>query len=144
MRQESIGVVPTGCATSISVATTAIFSLKKRHGRTRVIANNFEKYMSIQVGRVIFVDSFQFTLSSLDSFANTMDNEDFVSVKKEFTSVVVGEESPHCHNYGEDESTCSLCLENEKVRVHQRAFGSEVSTDHCHNYKRRRIVTCVR
>ena len=36
-------------------------TLKKKHGKTRVIANNLETYMSFSAGQLQFLDSFQFT-----------------------------------------------------------------------------------
>ena len=103
---------------------------QKGHGRTWVIATNFEKYMSIQVGKVLLLDSFQFTLSSLDPLANTMENEDFVVMKKEYSGRDV---MHHCHNYDENETECGICQENRKIEI-CRQFGTELSTGNCHNY----------
>ena len=69
-----------------------IRGLKKRHGRVRIIPTNIDRYLAIQVGRVQFLDSFQFTLQGLDSLVSTMEDKDFVHLKKEFGF----EESSHC------------------------------------------------
>ena len=47
-------------------------ALGKRHGRTRVIAQNFEKYMSFSVGRLQFLDSMQFMPGSLETLVQTL------------------------------------------------------------------------
>ena len=61
-------------------------ALQKRHGKVRVIPTNMEKYLSIRVGRLQFIDSMQFTGGkSLDSLVKTLTNDkDFRYTKEAF------------------------------------------------------------
>ena len=43
----------------------------------RVISQNMEKYLSISVGRLKFLDSFQFTPQSLDVLSKTLEDDEF-------------------------------------------------------------------
>ena len=63
-----------------------IKALQKRHGKVRVIPTNMEKYLSIRVGRLQFIDSMQFTGGkSLDSLVKTLTNDkDFRYTKEAF------------------------------------------------------------
>ena len=49
-------------------------ALRRRHGHTHIIPTNFEWVLVMQVGRVLFLDSMQFT--------DTLNDEDFVETKK--------------------------------------------------------------
>ena len=49
-----------------------IRAVKKRHRNIRVIPNNMERYLAIGIGQVQFLDSFQFTMKSLDDLVATM------------------------------------------------------------------------
>ncbi len=44
----------------------------------RIIAQNFEKYMSFTCGNFMFLDSFAFLSSSLDTLANNLTDEQFI------------------------------------------------------------------
>ena len=46
-------------------------ALKREFGKVSVIPQNIEKYLSLPVGRLKFIDSFQFTSQSLDNLVNT-------------------------------------------------------------------------
>ena len=58
--------------------------MKKRHGNLRVIPNNMERYLAVSIGQVQFLDSFQFTMKSLDDLVATMSDEDFVFMRQLF------------------------------------------------------------
>ena len=57
----------------------------EKHGEIRVIPTNFERFMSFSIGRLQFLDSFQFTQQSLEKLAKTLKDEDFVYTRKEFS-----------------------------------------------------------
>ena len=48
----------------------------------RCIPNNMEKYISFSLGRLRFIDSYQFLLSGLDSLVSTNKHEDFEIIKR--------------------------------------------------------------
>ena len=52
-----------------------IKALKNSHGNVRVIPTNMEKYMAFSVGQLQFLDSFQFTMQSLDGLVKTLDEK---------------------------------------------------------------------
>ena len=52
-------------------------AVRKHHGRIDVIPNNFERYQSFTIGKIKFLDSFQFLPASLDSLAQQMKESDF-------------------------------------------------------------------
>ena len=54
-----------------------VTSLKSEFGNVQVIPQNMEKYLSISVGRLKFLDSFQFTLQSLDALVKTLADDEF-------------------------------------------------------------------
>ena len=53
-----------------------INALNQTHRNIRIIPNNMEKYVAFSVDQLQFLDSFQFTMQSLDSLVSTIDNED--------------------------------------------------------------------
>ena len=59
-------------------------AVKDRHGKVRVIPTNMERYLAVSIGRVQFLDSFQFTMTSLENFVETTDDEDFLFTKQMF------------------------------------------------------------
>ena len=61
-----------------------IKAAKKRHGPIRVIPNNMERYTSFSIGQVQFLDSFQFTMQSLDNLAKTLTNDDCKRTREAF------------------------------------------------------------
>lgn len=63
-----------------------IRALKKRHAKIRIIPTNIEKFLVIQIGRVMFLDSFQFTLAGLDSLVTTDATRRFCSAEKRIWS----------------------------------------------------------
>ena len=52
-------------------------ALKSEFGKVSVIPQNIEKYLSLSVGRLKFIDSYQFTSQSLDNLVNTLEDEEF-------------------------------------------------------------------
>ena len=58
--------------------------LKKQHGKPRVIANKMETYKSFSVGQLQFLDSSQFTSTSLEDLVNTLSPEEFGYTSKGF------------------------------------------------------------
>ena len=52
-------------------------SLKSEFGMVRVIPQNLEKYLSLSVGQLKFLDSFQFTSKSLDVLSKTLEDDEF-------------------------------------------------------------------
>ena len=56
----------------------------KKHGRINVIPNNFERYQSFSIGRLKFLDSFQFLQSSLEGLAKQMNAGDFLQTARFF------------------------------------------------------------
>ena len=61
-----------------------IRALKPEHGKVRIIPTNMDKYLAIQVGRLLFLDSLQFTLQSLETLASTLHIGDFVHTQDFF------------------------------------------------------------
>ena len=56
--------------------------------KINVIAQNAEKYMAFYIGKLSFIDSFQFMSSSLDKLAGNLEDRDFIYTKKYFTDPV--------------------------------------------------------
>ena len=52
-------------------------SLKSQFGRVTVIPQNLEKYLSLSVGQLKFLDSDQFINQSLDKLVYTLDDDEF-------------------------------------------------------------------
>ena len=52
-------------------------SLKSEFCKVRVIPQNMEKYLSLSVGKLQFIDSFQFTPQSLEALVETLGDDDF-------------------------------------------------------------------
>ena len=86
----------------------------------------------MRVGRIRFLDSAQFTLMGLDQLAETMENGDFIEMKKEFSGKNGREKTLHCHKKDENNSTCPLCIENKEIEICAN-FGNEIAMHHCHN-----------
>ena len=49
--------------------------IKRKHGKTNVIPNNSELYISFDVGCLKFLDSMQFLSCGLDTFAEQFSND---------------------------------------------------------------------
>ena len=58
--------------------------VKPRHGKVRVIPTNMEKFLVIQIGKLMFLDSFQFAPQSLESLVKTLNEDDFIHTKSIF------------------------------------------------------------
>ena len=61
-------------------------ALKSEFGKVRVIPQDMEKYLSLTVGQLKFIDSLQFTNQSLDSLVDTLDNGEFRYFVESFTT----------------------------------------------------------
>ena len=57
-------------------------ALKSEFGKVRVIPQNMEKYLSLTVGQLKFIDSFQFTPKGLDVLAKTLADDEFRYLRK--------------------------------------------------------------
>ena len=58
----------------------------KTIGEVRVIPQNREKYLSLSVGQLKRIDSFQFTPQGLDNLAKTLEDDEFRYLSKSCTS----------------------------------------------------------
>ena len=59
-------------------------------GKLSVIPNGLEKYMSFTIGnKLIFIDSFQFLSSSLDSLVKSLNTDDLKYLSQEFDNNVL-------------------------------------------------------
>ena len=61
-----------------------IHAIQRRHGRVRVIPTNIEKYMAFSVGRLQFLDTYQFMPEPLDKLVKTLDDGEFIYTRREF------------------------------------------------------------
>ena len=52
-------------------------ALKSEFGKVRVMPQIMEKYFSLKVGQLIFIDSFQFTPQGLDKLTKTLEDDGF-------------------------------------------------------------------
>ena len=62
-----------------------IKALKKKYGKTRVIATNMESYITFSVGQLQFLDSMQFTNASVEKLATTLSREELMYTRESFT-----------------------------------------------------------
>ena len=60
-------------------------AVRREHKRIDVIPNNFERYQSFSMGRLKFLDSFQFLSYSLDALAKNLEDNDFKHVAHRFS-----------------------------------------------------------
>ena len=59
-------------------------AVRRQHGRIQVIPNSFEGYQSFSIGRLKFLDSFQFLPCSLAALSKQMKSEDFAITTRFF------------------------------------------------------------
>ena len=59
-------------------------AIQKKHGSCSVVPNNMEKFMSVSVGQVRFIDSMQFMTSSLESLAANLSPEEMHHTHSQF------------------------------------------------------------
>ena len=52
----------------------------------RVIPTNMERFMAFSIGQLQFLDTFQFTMKSLDELVSTLDDNDFKFTQELFTT----------------------------------------------------------
>ena len=60
--------------------------MNSSHGPVRVIPNSMEKFMAFSVGQLQFLDSFQFTMQSLDELVKTLNDDDFKYTREIFST----------------------------------------------------------
>ena len=60
-------------------------AVRRKHKRINVIPNNFERYQSFSIGRLKFLDSFQFLSYSLDALARNLEDNYFKHVAQRFS-----------------------------------------------------------
>ena len=60
-------------------------ALKSEFGEVRVIPQNMEKYLSVTVDRLKFIDSLRVTYQSLESLVKTLEVDEFKYVREEFS-----------------------------------------------------------
>ena len=61
-------------------------ALKSEFGIVGLIPQNLEKYLSLSVGQLKFLDSFQFTPKSLDVLSKTLEDDEFKYIVKSCTT----------------------------------------------------------
>ena len=61
-----------------------INAVKKEHGPMPIVPSNIERFLSFSIGRLQFIDSFQFASESLDKLAKNMRDEDLLLTQKAF------------------------------------------------------------
>ena len=67
-----------------------IGTVKPWHGDISVIPNTDEKYTSIKIGKVTFIDSFQFMPSSLKSLSKDLADDQYQEMMRYLKSVYGG------------------------------------------------------
>ena len=60
--------------------------LKWEFGKVKVIPQNMEKYLSLSVRQLKFIDSFQFTPKGLDQLAKTLGDDEFRYLIESYTN----------------------------------------------------------
>ena len=60
--------------------------MKSEFEKVTAIPQNMEKYLSLSVGQLKFIDSFQFTPQGLDNLANTLGDDEFRYLSESITS----------------------------------------------------------
>ena len=61
-------------------------ALKSEFGKIRVIPQNLEKYLSLSVGQLRFLDSFQFAPQGLDALSKTLEDDEFRYLVESYTT----------------------------------------------------------
>ena len=62
-----------------------IRAVKEKHGKIRVIPTNMEKYLSITIGQLQFLDSMQHVGgASLDKYSKTLNDDELRYTKEAF------------------------------------------------------------
>ena len=60
--------------------------IKRRHGKISDIPNNYKRYISFIVVRLMFLDSMQFLSCGLDKLADQMSDDQFIHLKTAYTT----------------------------------------------------------
>ena len=59
------------------ITSRVVKALNSEFGKARVIPQNIEKYLSLTMGQLKFIDSFQYTPKVLDALAKTLVGDEF-------------------------------------------------------------------
>ena len=109
-----------------------VTSLKSEFGKVRVIPQNMEKYLSISVGRLKFLDSFQFTPQSLDVLSKTLEDDEFKYLSESCIGVsfeLVWRKGVYPYDYMD-----SFYRFEETELSPQEKFFNKLSGDSCCSY----------
>ena len=74
------------CASASYDGHLIVKSLKNEFDKVRVIPQNLEKYISLSVGQLKFLDYLHFTIQSLDSLVNTLEDDEFRYLEESYTT----------------------------------------------------------
>ena len=69
-------------------------AVKPRHGDIQCIPSNTERYISFTINDVVFIDSCQFMMSSLDKLVDNLAEDKFFQLKRYLESVYRREDNP--------------------------------------------------
>ena len=61
-----------------------INAAKKDHGKISIVPTNMERFLSFSIGRMQFLDSYQFAPEPLEKLANTLSDDDMSLTKEAF------------------------------------------------------------
>ena len=89
-------------------------AVKPRHGKITVILDNMECYMSFTINDVMFIDSCQFMLSSLDKLSSNLSKDQFKETKKYLESFYVQQS-----NQTQTNNVTGGGEEGEAMQVHE-------------------------
>ena len=104
-------------------------ALKSEFGKVEVILQNMEKYLSLTVGKLKFIDSLQFTSQSLDSLVKTLEADEFRYLPESCISnhfSLVRREGVYPYDYMD-----SFGRFEETVLPSQYSFFSKLSSSSC-------------
>ena len=104
-------------------------SLKAEFGRVAMITQNIEKYLPLTVGRLQFLDSYQFTPQSLDVLSKTLGDEEFVYLAAECPTshfVLIRRNGVYSYDYMD-----SFSRFEETELPPQNAFFNKLSENSC-------------
>ena len=89
-------------------------AVKPHHGKIAVIPNNMERYTSFTINDVMFIDSCQSMLSSLDKLSSNLSKDQFRETKKYLESFYVEQRNqPQTNNMTEGGE------EGEAMHIHE-------------------------
>ena len=105
-------------------------TVKPRHGKTTVNANNMEHYTSFTINDVTFIDSCQFILSCLDKLSSNLSKDQFRETRKYLGSFYVQQPNqPQIKNVTEGGREGELMHIYEDYRNHSYQLPT-LTSDH--------------